>query len=91
MAITQTTLEKNLEVMLLSRCRGMSSCRTIEYLISNGLISPTAAKAFVIRQRVEELCTKQRMSKTEAMRVVADATSCSYGTVAGYIYKRTSD
>ena len=86
MAAEQTKLDRDVEALLLSRCRGMTSCGTIEFLISNGLIAPSAAKAFVVRERVAQL-QRQGVPKIEAMHLVAEAVNCSYGTVVGYIYR----
>lgn len=86
MSDQKSSLEREVEALLLSRCRGLSSCKTIEFLASQGLLSPTATKAFFVRESVEELLHKG-VPKLEAMSMVASAAHCSPGTVRGYVYK----
>lgn len=84
----KSVMEREAEALLLSCCRGLSSCKTIEFLFDNGLISPTASKAFLVREGVERLVRKG-IPKMRAMEMVAEATHCSYGTVRGYVYNQS--
>lgn len=84
---TKSRLESEIEAMLLSACRGLSSSKTIEFLASHGLISPTASKAFFVRESVEAMLRKG-VPKMEAIEMVAEATHCAAGTVRNYIYNQ---
>lgn len=81
-----SALERKIEAMLMSRCKSLSSAQTIEFLLSRELISPTAARAFYVRECVEAMQQKG-VPKVEAMELVAESTSCSVGTVRNYVYK----
>jgi uncharacterized protein YoaH (UPF0181 family) len=84
-SVVKTPDQRAGEVLLMERCRGLSSARTIEFLVNKGLISHTHLKAFIARESVERLVAKG-VKKGEAMSAVAEAMGCSEATVKNYIY-----
>lgn len=80
-----TVQQRAAEALLLERCRGLSSSRTIEFLSSEGLLSHTHLRAFLVRERVQRLID-EGMKKIEAIYAVAEAMGCSEATVRNYVY-----
>lgn len=80
-----TAEQRAASVMLSSRCRGLSSARTIEYLISNSLISFAHLRALVAREKVAKL-VDGGTKKLCAIAAVAEEMGCSETTIRGYIY-----
>lgn len=80
-----TAEQRAAEALLLERCRGLSSSRTIELLLSHGLLSHTRIRAFVAGEKVDKLL-RGGMKKVEAMQVVAEEMGCSEATVRNYLY-----
>lgn len=84
-SVVKTPDQRAGEVLLMERCRGLSSARTIEFLADEGLISYTHLKAFIARESVERLVARG-LKKGDAMQAVAEAMNCSEATVRNYIY-----
>lgn len=80
-----TSGERAAENLLMERCRGMSSARTIQFLSEEGILSHTHAKAFLARSSVAALVRKG-VKKTEAILAVAEMLGCSEGSVRNYVY-----
>lgn len=83
--------DKNIEAveeLLFRECRGMSSCRTIEYLFEHGLLSESRCKAFLARKMLAQRLAKG-MTKMDAIESVAVAMDNSNSTIRNYIYYNT--
>lgn len=83
--VVKTPDQRAGELLLMERCRGLSSARTIEFLATEGLISYPHLKAFIARESVERLVGRG-LKKGDAVQVVAESMGCSEATVRNYIY-----
>ena len=70
---------------LAKECRGLSSAKTIAYLLERGLLSHTHAKAYLAKQRVGQMVARG-VAKVEAIEAVAKGMGCSPATIRNYVY-----
>ena len=70
---------------LAKECGTSSARATINQLVRIGVLSPARARAWVIRQRVEEMYAMGER-KTKAMEIVAQQMCCSYEHVRKCVY-----
>ena len=76
---------QEVEESLVRECRGLSSAKTIHFLLECGLLSYTNTKAYMAHKKVEAK-TKEGLPKMDAIYAVANEMGCSYATIRNYIY-----
>ncbi|MBQ8272490.1 MAG: hypothetical protein IJZ09_05760 [Tidjanibacter sp.] len=84
---------KNMEracELLVNRCKGLSSLRTIKKIISLGLLSKRKCLAFLARTLVKKL-TDGGMKKRTAIKMIAEKLGCSESIIRTYIYHNTKN
>lgn len=76
--------------LLASRCKGLSSLKTIKRLLSLGLFSKRKCMAFLVRTLVGEL-TDMGVRKKIAIRLIAEKLEISEATIRSYVYNKIKD
>lgn len=80
----------NVFELLVDRCKGFSSLRTIKQILSLGLLSKRKCRAFLAKKMVKEL-TDAGVKRKSAIKTVAEKMRCSEATIRTYMYYKVKD
>lgn len=66
---------------------GMSAESVVRALAERGMLNRRIVEAYYVRKEMERL-THHGMTRTAAMRQIADGLCCSYEKVRGFVYDK---